>query len=210
VFELSRKTPKELAKLIISKASKENCILSEANAMKIVTYNGNDLQSLQNEVEKLCAFTVEGEITQETIDMLVTKNLEAKVFALSDAVVTGDITKAMAQLDVLMFSREEPIAVLAVLSNAYVDMYRVKATQESGESTSALAEKFPYKGKEFVISKAERNARKLTLNALRRCLDELVEADLRLKSTRADGRIVLEELISKLFLIHNQDDYENR
>ena len=56
--------------------------------------------------------------------------METTVFLLSNALVRGDYSKAYALLDLLMAQREEPYQ-LAVLSSAYIDMYRVRAAIEA-------------------------------------------------------------------------------
>lgn len=64
-LELKRRTGAELEKLLCSAASKRGCELSRVNAGRIVGYSGNDLQTLYNEIEKLCSFGKEGEITAQ-------------------------------------------------------------------------------------------------------------------------------------------------
>lgn len=60
--------------------------------------------------------------------------METTVFLLSNALVRGDYSKAYALLDLLMAQREEPYTILAVLSSAYIDMYRVRAAIEAGKN----------------------------------------------------------------------------
>lgn len=117
----------ELEKYVCREAEKANCLLSRKLAERIVQYVGNDLNALTNEVTKLCAFAGGGEITAEQVEKTVTKNMETTVFLLSNALVRGDYSKAYALLDLLMAQREEPYTILAVLSSAYIDMYRVRA-----------------------------------------------------------------------------------
>lgn len=97
-------------------------------------YVGNDLNALTNEVTKLCAFAGGGEITAEQVEKTVTKNMETTVFLLSNALVRGDYSKAYALLDLLMAQREEPYTILAVLSSAYIDMYRRARRDRSGQN----------------------------------------------------------------------------
>ena len=160
--------------------------------------------TLQNELDKLCAFVEHGEITAEHIEMLTTKNLEAKVFKLADFVASGNSDQAYKQLDLLFYQREEPIAVLAVLSGAYVDMYRVRVAIESGEQSSVLEKYFDYGKKAFRLKNAERDGKRLTTTALRKSLDAIVDTDYRMKSTRADKRVLMETLISKLLLLSRE------
>ena len=90
--------------------------------------------------------------------------------------------------------------ILAVLSSAYVDLYRVKVALESGVAPFQLSQSFPYKGKEFRLRNAERDVRNMSMEQLRQSLRLILEADIRLKSSRVDNRVILEELIAQLRL----------
>ena len=52
---------------------------------------------------------------------------------------------------------------------------------------------------------AQRAARNLTQGALRKSLHLLLEADLALKGSRLDGRIILDELVAKLLLASREE-----
>lgn len=200
VVKLEKKDQPALEKQLISWANKRECTLRSDNAARIISYCGNDLLTLQNELDKLCAYAEGREITADDINLLTSKNLEAKVFKLADYVVGGNSDMAYKQLDLLFYQREEPIAVLAVLSGSYVDMYRVRVALESGEKASVLEKHFDYGKKAFRLKNAERDGKKITTSSMRKSLDALIDADLRMKSTRADKRVIMEALIAKLLL----------
>lgn len=199
--ELKRRSGAELEKLLCAGASKRGCELSRQNAGRIVGYSGNDLQTLMNELEKLCAFAGKGEITAQMIDRLVTKNLEARVYDLSRAILSGRYDRAYEILDLLFYQNEEPVSVLAVLSSAYVDLYRVRVAVQSGFGATEPAKYFDYARKEFRLTNAERDAARLSSVVLRGSLRALLAADLALKGARGDRRIVMEKLIAQLLLI---------
>lgn len=191
----------QLEKMLMSGAEKRGCTLTKQNASRIISFCGGDMYTLQNELEKLCAFTGSGDITQEKISGITVKNLEARVFDLSKAILAREYDKAYKILDMLFFQNEEPVSVLAVLSSAYIDMYRVKVMVQSGFKASDAAKHFDYARKEFRISSAERSARQFSLKMLRQSLYAILEADMTLKGARGDRRTVMEELIAKLLLI---------
>ena len=136
---------------------------------------------------------------------MVTKNLETTVFLLSKALVAGNYEKAYELLDLLFGQNEEPVSILAVLSSAYVDMYRVRAALQSGQPVFELAKTFDYKGKEFRLRNAERDGAGMSTEMLRESLDALLQTDVALKSTRTDNRLWMEELIARLLLISQKE-----
>lgn len=203
--QIKKRSNPDLEKALCSAATKRGCELSRQNAGRIIRYCGNSMQTLFNELEKLCAYVKEGEITAQTIDQLVVKNLEARVYDLSKAIVSGDYDRAYKVLDLLFQQNEEPVSVLAVLSSAYVDMYRVRISVQGGCGVTEPAKYFDYARKEFRLTNAERDAARLTTSMLRQSLQALLDADTALKSARGDRRIVMEKLIAELLLIAEKE-----
>ena len=194
-----------LEKQLVQWAEKRGCGLTQINAGKIIQLCGDDLLTLSSELEKLCAYAVGREITMDDIDLLVTKNLETTVFVLGNALMVGNYDKAYQQLDLLFYQKEEPVAVLAVLSSNYVNLYRAKTALESGENTSVLSKDFDYRGRDFLIRNAERDCKRASISQLRKSLFLLAQADLALKSGRSEPRTVLEELIGKMMLLAREE-----
>lgn len=187
-----------LEKHLSTLASARNVSLSRINADKIINMCGNDLTTLMNELDKLCAYVGENnEITEKDIDLLVVKNLEAKVFSLADAVTKGKSDEAFKILDALFYQQEDPIAVLTVLSNAYIDFYRGRVADECGVQTSVIAKEFNYKNRAFVLNKKT----VLSTPGLRDSIDLLIDVDSKMKTSSVNQRITLEKLVSKLLLI---------
>lgn len=206
VLELNRLTGAVLQKKLISWASKRNVVLSRQNAAMIIEYSGTDLNQLKNEIEKLCSYAgAGGEITSDDIERLVTKNLEASVFDLSKAVINHDNTKAFRVLDELFYQREEPLSILAVLSSAYVDMYRARIAIKCGYRASDLSKWFSNYKSEFRLRRIEQDCKKTSTAVLRKSIDAIAQTDISMKSTRTDSRIQLELLIVKLLMTANED-----
>ena len=206
VVNFERKTTADAAKLLISGAKRRGCVLSVDNARYMVEQAGNDLQLLLGELDKLAALADGGEITRELIDTAGTKNLEARVFDLSKAILQGKTEQAYDLLNRLFMLREEPVAVLGVLSNAYADLYRAKIAVAGGQTAESIAADFKsYKGKEFRLRNAARDAARLRVETLRDCLEILADADASLKFGRGQERILLEQTVTRLISRARED-----
>lgn len=201
IIEFEKRGLQALERQLVSWAKKRGATLSLINASKIIKLCGDDLHTLSSEIEKLCAYVDYSEITEDVIEAVVTKNLETNVFALSNAVARKDYEKAFRSLDLLFYQKEEPVAILAVLSSIFVDMYRVRVSIESGKDPSELAKYFDYRNKLFKLKNAQRDSNNISTENIRKCLDILIDTDIMLKSKRTDKRVVMEELISKLMLV---------
>ena len=187
-----------LEKQIINWAKKLTLNISQNSVEKLIEYCGDDLLNLRSELEKLSAFADNGEITEDDIELLVSKKAEANVFDLTKAVSQNNYDRALKILHVLLEKKEEPVAILSLLASNYIDMYRVKVAKNSGVPTNQIAELFDYKRKEFRLNLASKACDNYSLKDLRKYISFLKEIDLKLKSSKDDNKILLEELLVKL------------
>lgn len=197
------RTASEMAAILSKGAAKRGCGMTTATAAQMVEQCGSDLFLLLNELDKLCAVVGNGgEITPEIVEKAGVKALDASVYELSKALLSRRYDAAYDCIARLFACNEEPIRVLAVLSETYVDLYRAKVAANDGVQATSLADTFPYRGREFRLRNAARDCRALSLSALRDSLDLLAAADTRMKSgTGKQHRLILEETVARLILI---------
>ncbi|MGI6264084.1 MAG: DNA polymerase III subunit delta [Acutalibacteraceae bacterium] len=203
--EFRHKTTAELARLLCAGAAKQGCTLRTDTARMWVEQAGDDLALLLNELDKLTALADGGEITPEMIETASVRQLEAKVYDLSKAIVGQRYDRAYDVLHKLYAMREDPITVLAVLSGDYANLYRAKLAGQAGVRAETLAEDFGCKGREFRLQNAARDCRRMSRECLRQSLEELATADTKMKSTAVDNWILLEEVTAKLILLARTD-----
>ncbi len=199
-LELKKLDETALRGKIISWCEKCGCRIDRNNAYEIISCVGNDLNTLKNETDKLCAYANGGEITGEIIRKLCIRNTESNIYALSDCIARNDFNAAYRQLDLLFEQNQPPEMILSILSSSFIDMYRMKAAAEAGKSINDVAEDFNYGRRSFLLKRAGTAAARYSKESLREIFEAILEADIKLKSTRADSRIVIEVLTAKLLL----------
>lgn len=200
---LNKRTGNDLIKPLISSASKHKCILTPQMANYLVSLCGDDNNMLINEVNKICNFVGEGEITKAHIDAVATKTDDAKIYALTKALMNKNFDEAYKTLHSLFRQKIEPEYILGVIISSYVDMYRAKTSLSCGQKADALAVDFGYRNRAFALASAGRDSSKIDMSVIRNCLEELSKADRQLKSGATMPSLVLEQLMVKLFLITN-------
>ncbi len=196
----------DLVRMLCAAASKRGAKMENSTARYLIETSSADYNILKNEIEKLCAYVGDGLITKETIDNVCVKSVEASVYNISRELVGKNLGKSMNMLDELIFLKVKPPVILSVLSAAFIEMYIAKVAGVAGIKPAEIAAKFGYKGREFVITRAADNARRLSETQLGLCLEELLNADVLLKSSSADGRVILEELMVKLVYIMSEGE----
>ena len=204
-IEFLKKPDTALEKQLISWAEKTGCTLNSRNAAKIISMWGTDMTFLRNEMLKLTAYANGTEITEDMIKLLVVKNTEIRIFALSDCIMAGNFSGAYSQLSQLFEQNEKPEIILSTLGSVYIDMYRMRVALESGKTISDVSTDFKYGKRDFVLKKANANSKRYSTTALRRALDVILQTDMKLKSTRSDPKILFETLITKLMLALRED-----
>lgn len=203
VVVLNRRTNAQIVKMLVTGAKKRNKVLSEQLAGYLISLVGDDLNALLNEMEKLCFYCKTETVAKEDIDSIVTKSVEASVFDLAGYIVNSNADMALKTLSALFANKTDPVNISAALISAYVDMYRAKVFVTSGFQAAQAAKYYNYRNREFRLKYALRDASKIDLRQLRVCLDVLSDTDIKLKSTSADKKILLEETIVKLMLVSN-------
>lgn len=203
VCQLKKRTGNDLIKPLISSANKQGCILSVQMADYLVSQVGDDYNVLINELHKVCGYTAEGEITKAHIDAVAVKTDDVKIYYLTKALMQKDFDKAYKVLHTLLRQKIQPEYILGTIVSSYVDMYRAKVSLFCGERAETLADDFGYRNTAFRLTNGARDASRMDLPTLRKCLEVLSEADMKLKKSHDDEVIVLEQLMVKLFLVTN-------
>jgi DNA polymerase-3 subunit delta len=199
VVELGSRGAAGLLPFLKAEAKRNGCELSTELARRIIELCGTDMNTLHQEMAKICANAGYGSITAAHIHAVATPRIEARVFDLSKAILAGQPRRAMSLLADLFELREAPIAILSTLIMSYVDQYRARIARDSGVSQKGMAERFGYKS-EYRVRNAYGS--RLSAAALRQALEALYDCDLRMKSTGIDDKVLLEQTVVRLFRVN--------
>ena len=159
---------------------------------ELVRRASSDLRNLDQELDKLAAYSKEEPISPEAVRELVPDYSEDFIFALSNAVFQQQRNEAMRVLGHLLSQGLHPIQILATLG---AQARMLAAVRLSNESADAIAKTM--KVKPYPVQRAMRNAARFSPNQVLAIVDMLLEADLKMKST-PHAEAVLETLVGRL------------
>ncbi|MBE6771864.1 MAG: DNA polymerase III subunit delta [Ruminococcaceae bacterium] len=196
--KLDKKTSMELSKMLENGAKKRNKPFEKGVAQYLITCVGSDLNTLLNEMEKVCAYAQGEEVHRSDVDAVCIKSLDAKVFDMIKDLTAGRFDSAFRKLSLLFEQREDEFQILGALIAQYSDIYRAKAAVKSGNRAEMIAKYYNYAGKEFRLTNAARSGSSLSFEAISECVDILLDADTTMKSTAMSKRLVLEQTVVKL------------
>ena len=138
----------------------------------------------------------EGKIDEEVVAALVHQPLEDDVFALVNAVLDSDVSKAYRLW--LDFNRNniEPIYLCALLAGSFRFLYQVKVLMRQGLDASAIASQLhahPYR-----VRKNMESANRITLKECQDKLATLAQLDQNMKSGKLEKKMAFELFLLEL------------
>ena len=82
-------------------------------------------------------------------------------------------------------------------------MFRAKAARNSGKSKQDVVKDWPraYARRDFVVDKAMTAQNRYSAASLLRCMDILLLAEQKMKSSGGDENVLLDETVAKLFAV---------
>ncbi|MDO4609031.1 MAG: DNA polymerase III subunit delta, partial [Clostridia bacterium] len=201
--EINHRSITSLVKMLSDGAKKRGCKFDEIAVRHLIEVVGNDLSTLKNELEKLCAYVGDnGIIDKSVVDLVSIKSVDASVYEYVKELLACRVSNALSMLDDMFFMRIEPMAILSVTASSLVDIYRAYTANISGVKKSDIASDFKYpKNKLFLIDRATQSLRRFDSKKIRLALKTIADTDKSLKSFGADPRTILEQLTVKLIYI---------
>ena len=201
VVRLDKRSLNDMVKMIEKGARSRGSSISYDTARYMIEICGDDMQILVNELDKLSAYAKGGEITKAVVDEMAVKSLQARAFDINKALLSGRLEKALEIVNTLFEMQEEPVSMVSAISSQFVDLYRAKCAKTAGLNFSEVGKDFDYKRREFVLSNASAECARFKESQLRQAIDICLDTDYKLKSSSADGRMLIEELLIKLLVI---------
>lgn len=178
--------------------------ITKPAAEMLIEMIGPELGLLDQELAKLALVTnTDNRITPELVKRQVGTWRVKKAWDLIDAVLAGQVPEALRQLDLLLGSGEQPIAVLGQISYSLRQLAAATRLIVQGEASGQrvpLGQALEQAGvRSFVARKAEQQLRRLGRQRGQQLYRWLLAADLDLKgASSAPPRLILERLIVRL------------
>jgi len=170
----------ELVSWIVRRVSLRGKKIDHAAALRLKEMCGNSLYKLNSEIEKLATFIGEKkQILSEDVMALASPG-EINAFALSDAVANKDLRRALSAFRLLCRNRADLFQVLPLLATQYRTMLQIKSIPGKKSDPAKIARVLG--ASPYFVRKCLEKAQFFREDELKRDLELLLEADLKLKS----------------------------
>lgn len=192
--ELNQREPESLKGLLRSRCKKRGCELSNEAAAFLIERCGSNMGTLLNECDKLCSYADRQPITIPMITMVCTGSLSADPFALSRLMLKGDTASVLSQIDSLIRMKQPVMLIASNISSAFCSIARACAAKAEGENADRFAKDFGFRFQWQAQNAFRDSARLTTAKAFEIC-EIFSDADIMMKSTPLDERILLETAV---------------
>jgi DNA polymerase-3 subunit delta len=204
MVELARVNEEDAMRWTVTTAQQSNVRVDPDAARELVDALGADMMLISSELEKLLLYTLgRGRITLGDVETMVLAAKQRSLYELTDAISARDRVRALALLHGLLNSSEagEDAAIghLYMLARTFRQMLVIleKNVRDSRAIWQALWQGF--RMPPFAADDLIRQARRYkSRRDLTRALKLIARADLELRSSPPDKRLVLERLVYEL------------
>jgi len=194
VVEFPLRSEANLKNWVAKIAAASGKTIDHKNASYLINSLERNMYSIKTEFEKIIAFSKEPQITREDIDSVIIKPAAENVYSLIDAIFEGRREACYNLLYSLRALREEPVALLTLLSSQLITIYKAKLYLLSGENYSSTVSRL---GGGFVAEKSTRKADKIKLENIETLISLCQECDRKIKSGLLGGWAALETIIAE-------------
>ncbi|MBS4215587.1 MULTISPECIES: DNA polymerase III subunit delta [Neobacillus] len=197
VVEAKKLNEHELKNWVRDRAKTAGIEIETDAVEQLLALSGTNLFMLSSELEKLALYAAnEKRIDAALVEKLVARSLEQNIFTLIEKVVQRKLEEALRIYFDLLKQNEEPIKILALLSNQFRLIYQVKELSRRGYGQQQIAGFL--KTHPFRVKLALGQAAQFTDEELANLMCLLAESDYQMKTGGMNKSLLIEMLLFKL------------
>jgi DNA polymerase-3 subunit delta len=168
--------------------------ISPAANRSITDLVGNDLWTLNQELEKLALYCAGREIQESDVGEMVSQVREASIFTAVDAMIEGRPGVSLRLLHQLKQDGKEALYVISMVERQLRLLALARDAMDRGVPQSELKGRLGTSS-DFVVRKTAEQARRHSMPEIIRRYNQLLEADLAIKRGKLEPELALELLV---------------
>ena len=157
---------------------------------------GHDMYTLDNEMQKICAYVIESgrdTVTRDDVALVSCTNLETDAFAFTNALMNRDCDRAYAILTDMRLRKEKGVMILGSVARVATELYTVGQLTAAGKSAFEISKIL--KIHEYKVKLCQQSAKERSERKLRSLIEECYNIDIKMKSTGLDEYTMLSRLV---------------
>lgn len=191
VTECQAQTEPMLKQWIAGYLKRQGKAMSNAAAEHLMERVGTDMETLNNELDKLISYVGERDaVGDEDIDAVCAGLTVSRIFEMIDAVALGERNRALRLYDDLLANREQPMSILYLFSRHINILLQLRELSPMGLSRSEIAKKIGIPP--FTVPKYSKQAGLFTTSRLRGMLEQRIQLEEDFKRGRLSDQLAVE------------------
>jgi DNA polymerase-3 subunit delta len=191
--EMSQMNAADTKRFVAVKLRDNGRKIRESTAEYLLEQIDNSLNNVENELDKLIAYTYgREEITKEDIDTVCSVQVTGQIFKMLDAVAAGRKQEMLALYHDLLALRESPMSILYLLTRHFNILLQIK-TAAGGLSKQELAKKAGIPP--FAVGKYQSQCKNFSKEQLVRMLTRCADTEFDFKQGKLSDQIGVEMLL---------------
>lgn len=183
--------PYEVINYIKNKVKEGGGSINQQAAEKLSFLIGNDLNRIDNEINKLLTFNPSIDIAE--VNEMVRGEFNDSIFTLLDAISEKKTNKALESLNGFLESDDLGIYLITMLSRQVRNLLSIKDLLSQGKKDTDIVSKL--KLHPYVVKKSISQGKNFSIDQLLAFHQELVDTDASFKSSNVDPKTILIKLI---------------
>lgn len=194
VATLDKPDYRDLKQWCLSLLVKEGKNITEYNMDLLLSYAGQNMENLKNELDKLISYMGERTVIEsKDIDSIVTISAENKVFDMIRFIVAKQNTKALELYKDLLIMRESPMKILSLITRQFTQLFQVKGLLNEGLNKKSISTIMGIS--EYQASQIMGRSNSFDKKSLKSYILHCLELEKAVKSGEMNEQIALELLI---------------
>ena len=191
-------TPQNLPRWIENRVKQKGGQIERPAITALANVVGDDLQRLDNELEKLVLY-VNGtrSIALTDVELLCPYTADSETFAMANAIGRGNIKEAQNQLHKRLAEGQTPLAILGGITGQFRGLLEVKSLAAEGLSPAQIAQTKGWRS-DYAARMRLREANNFSQAQLVQIFNLLLDADFAIKTGQIDVTLALDTLIAHL------------
>ena len=154
----------------------------------------NNLSVIENEVEKLCCYVYDREITKEDIKNLFLKSNDDDIFDLVNPISQKKIKEALEVLNELIYRGEKIPHILNMIERQFNLLFRVKLSLDNRKNKQDIMKELNIRS-EYACDMLINQSKKFTIRQLQRAIELCLNTEQKMKSSSVNEKTEIELLI---------------
>jgi len=158
----------------------------------------NNMNIVENEIEKLILYTGDREITKEDITTMAPYEKESDIFNLVSYLSERKIKPAIDTLNQLIYRGEKPPKILSMIERQFKLLFALRVKTSKGVKKEEIVKEYnlnPYIAEKMIIQ-----SKKFSVEALKKNIELCLATEVEMKSKSVDNKNEIEMLMVKTMM----------